>query len=70
MACRRAPDCRGWLQTVWWALRPLSFMRHCQSRYGDFFTIRIHGFGNIVALGDPALIKEVFTGEPRGLRRR
>ena len=50
-------------QTAWWAARPLSFMRHCQRRYGDVFTIRIYGFGNIVLLADPALIKEVFTGD-------
>jgi cytochrome P450 len=38
-------------------------MRHCQARHGDLFTIRIHGFGNIVLLADPALIKEVFTSD-------
>jgi cytochrome P450 family 135 len=51
------------VQTAWWAARPLSFMRYCQRHYGDVFTVRIHGFGNIVLLADPALIKEVFTGD-------
>ena len=51
-------------QTAWWAARPPSFVSHCQSRYGNIFTIRIFGFGNIVVLADPALIKEVFTGDP------
>lgn len=37
-------------------------MRHCQSRYGDIFTIHIHAFGDIVVLADPTLIKEVLTG--------
>ena len=50
-------------QTAWWATRPMAFMRRCQARYGDLFTIRIYGFGNIVMLADPALIKEVFTGD-------
>jgi cytochrome P450 len=38
-------------------------MRHCQARYGDLFTVRIYGFGNIVLIADPDLIKEVFTGD-------
>jgi cytochrome P450 len=38
-------------------------MRHCQRRYGDVFTIRIHGFGNIVLLADPALIKGAFAAD-------
>jgi cytochrome P450 family 135 len=50
-------------QTAWWAARPLSFMRHCQRRYGDVFTVRPYGFGNIVLLADPAVIKDVFTGD-------
>jgi cytochrome P450 len=57
------PSIPRWAQTAWWALRPLSFMRHCQRRHGDLFTIRIHGFGNIVVTADPALIKEIFTGD-------
>lgn len=50
-------------QTGWWAVRRSSFMRRCQSRYGDVFTIRIHGFGEMVVLADPILIKEVFTSD-------
>jgi cytochrome P450 family 135 len=51
------------VQTAWWAARPLSFMRHCQRRYGNLVTIRIHGFGNIVLIADPGLIKEVFAAD-------
>jgi cytochrome P450 len=40
-------------------LRP--FLRRAQQRHGDLFTIRVHRFGNIVAVGDPDLIKRVFT---------
>jgi cytochrome P450 family 135 len=50
-------------QTGWWASRPTSFMRRCQRRYGDIFTLRTHGFGDVVVLADPVLIKEVFTGD-------
>lgn len=43
-------------------LRP--YLRRCQRRYGDLFTVSIHGFGNIVVPGDPALIKRTFTASP------
>jgi cytochrome P450 len=51
------------VQTAWWAVRPLSLMRHCRRRYGDVFTVRPYGFGDIVLVADPGLIKEVFTGD-------
>jgi cytochrome P450 len=50
-------------QTAWWAARPLSLMRYCRRRYGDVFTVRPYGFGNIVFVANPGLIKEVFTGD-------
>jgi cytochrome P450 len=40
-------------------LRP--FLRRAQRRYGDVFTVRVHRFGNIVAVGDPELVKRTFT---------
>jgi len=55
------PSIPRWAQTGWWAIRPLAFMRHCQRRYGDVFTIRVHAFGDIVVIAEPALIKEVFA---------
>ena len=51
------------VQTAWWAARPLSLMRYCRRRYGDVFTVRPYGFGDIVLVADPGLIKEVFTGD-------
>jgi cytochrome P450 len=51
------------VQTAWWATRPVSLMRHCRRRYGDVFTVRPYGFGNIVLVADPGIIKEVFTGD-------
>jgi cytochrome P450 family 135 len=38
-------------------------MKHCRRRYGDVFTIRPYGFGDIVLLADPDHIKEVFAGD-------
>jgi cytochrome P450 len=38
-------------------------MKHCRRRYGDVFTVRPYGFGNIVLLADPDLIKDVFAAD-------
>ncbi|HKP88695.1 MAG TPA: cytochrome P450 [Thermoleophilaceae bacterium] len=50
-------------QTAWYALRPTSVLRRCHARYGDAFTLRTHGLGEMVFLADPAAVKEVFTGD-------
>jgi cytochrome P450 len=43
------------------------FMRRCQRRYGDLVSVRLHGFGTVVGVGDPALVKRVFTASPTTL---
>src|SRR5437764_1619979 len=40
------------------------YQRWCQRRYGDVFTAKLIPLGKVVAVGDPALIKEVLTGPP------
>jgi cytochrome P450 family 135 len=62
-ALPRGPRWPRALQTLWWAARPASLMKHCRRRYGDVFTIRPYGFGDIVLLADPDQIKEVFAGD-------
>ncbi len=49
------------LQAVGWARRPYPFMKHCQERYGDTFTLRILHSGTWVFLCDPEDVKRVFT---------
>ena len=39
------------------------FLRWCQRRYGDRFTLRLGRFGTYVYLADPADIREVFHGD-------
>lgn len=39
-------------------------MERCQRRYGDIFTVRIAQEGTWVFLADPAMVKQVFTGDP------
>jgi cytochrome P450 family 135 len=49
------------LQAVGWARRPYPFMKRCQERYGDTFTLRILHSGTWVFLCDPKDVKRVFT---------
>lgn len=43
---------------------PLGFLERCIKRYGDVFTVRFIGMGNLVYIADPAILKEIFTGDP------
>jgi cytochrome P450 len=49
------------LQALGWATRPYPFMKRCQERYGDVFTMRILHSGTWVFLCDPADVKRVLT---------
>ncbi len=49
------------LQALGWATRPYPFMKRCQERYGDLFTLRILHSGTWVFLCDPGNVKRVFT---------
>ncbi len=55
------------LQAVGWARRPYPFMKRCQERYGDTFTLRILHSGTWVFLSDPDDVKKVFTAPPGSL---
>lgn len=52
-------------QTAMMILRQNSFLRDCQRRYGDCFTVRIAGQAPLVYLVDPTLVRQVFTGDMR-----
>ena len=53
------------LQTLLFFRWPLPFVRDCQRRYGDAFTLRIVALGKIVYLADPALIQILFAHDGR-----
>ena len=55
------------LQDVALVTRLRPFLRRCQRRHGDLFTVRVHHFGDIVVPADPALIKRTFTASPVAL---
>jgi cytochrome P450 family 135 len=43
---------------------PYSWMEKRRQRYGDVFSSHFPFFGRIVYVADPALVKQVFTGDP------
>ena len=55
------------VQTVAWVKRPTRFLRYCSRAYGDLFTVRMLDLGRAVITTDPAIIKQVFTGDPAQL---
>jgi cytochrome P450 len=54
-------------QVLAWIFRPEALMERARRERGDVFTVHLP-LGPIVAVGDPRLIKDVFTGDPDVLR--
>ncbi len=61
------PSLPSVVQTLALTYRPLEFFDRCVKRHGDPFTVRMIGFGDFVMVSSPALIKQVFTGDPEAL---
>jgi cytochrome P450 family 135 len=55
----------GAIQTAIWSRQARRLLFTCQERYGDIFTVKIVHEGTWVMLADPAMVKQVFTGDPR-----
>ena len=45
-----------------------AFGNYCNRRFGSIVRLRVAGLGDFVAVSDPALIKELLTGDPEVLR--
>lgn len=50
-----------------YARDPLGFFVRLHERYGPVASLSFPGFRNVVYLADPALVKELFTGDPTEL---
>jgi cytochrome P450 len=46
-----------------WIARPISFLERAHQKHGDLFTAKFT-IGQVVFIAEPALIKDVFTGDP------
>src|SRR5215217_5008271 len=52
------------VQAAFVTASPYGWMVRRWRRYGDVFSSRFPIFGRVVYVADPALVKEVFTGDP------
>lgn len=56
---------------LWQSIRlirdPIGFFERCIGRYGDVFTVRVIGVGNLVYVADPELLRDLFTGDAEAL---
>jgi cytochrome P450 len=50
-----------------YARDPLRFFPRLRERYGDIFTVSFPDFRKVVYLAEPALVRELFTGDPAQL---
>jgi cytochrome P450 family 135 len=53
------------MQAAFVTVSPYGWMLRRWRRYGDVFSSRFPIFGRVVYIADPALVKEVFTGDSR-----
>jgi cytochrome P450 len=53
------------IQSLRLILSPIGFLEHCLRRYGDVFTLRFIGMGDLVYVADTETVKEIFTGDAR-----
>jgi cytochrome P450 len=51
------------IQTYHWLRHPTALFERCAARYGDLFTLRLVGLGDHVYVSDPAVVRQVFTGD-------
>src|SRR4051812_522889 len=73
MSLPPGPRLRPPLQLIGFFSRPTAFLERCRQRYGDVFTLRMPASEPMVFLGDPDLVKAVWTrdkvnGLPEGRR--
>lgn len=58
------PGPTGRLTVARFLLQPTTFLERSRDRFGDLFTIELTAGRIVVVAGDPAVAKEVFTGDP------
>jgi cytochrome P450 len=51
------------VQTLRFLHRPVEFFEGCAERYGDAFTLRLYGPGDVVLVSDPPSLKRLFAAD-------
>jgi cytochrome P450 len=52
------------LQALRTARDPIRYVVGLRRRYGDMFTVSFPGFGRLVYVAEPGMVKRVFSGDP------
>jgi cytochrome P450 len=65
MALPPGPPGPAFLQSLRLILSPIGFLERCLRHYGDVFTLRFIGMGDLVYVADTDAVKEIFTGDAR-----
>jgi cytochrome P450 len=60
-----APRMSRTVQTAIWSRQAQWMLEQCRSRFGPMFTLNIASEGTWVIVSDPAIVREIFTGDPR-----
>jgi cytochrome P450 family 135 len=63
MALPPGPRGPALLQSLRLIGSPIGFLERCLRRYGDVFTLRFVGMGDLVYVADTEVVKEIFTGD-------
>lgn len=61
------PESPGFWQLLRYCHSPLPFLEECFHRFGDAFTLRLPGYGQLVMLAAPQAVKSVFRGDSETL---
>ncbi|MEO5730965.1 MAG: cytochrome P450 [Byssovorax sp.] len=56
------------VQLIEWLHDPIGLMSRLGERFGDIFTVRLAGFGTLVLVSSPELVKQVLTADPETVR--
>jgi cytochrome P450 len=62
------PRSPGFVQTLEWMYRPISFIEACRRRYGDIFSLRLGPGRNTVVVAEPTAARQVVKGDPSVFR--
>jgi cytochrome P450 family 135 len=65
MALPPGPRGPALFQSLRLLLQPIDFLERCLRRYGDVFTLKFIGMGDLVYVADTETVKQIFTGDPR-----
>src|SRR6185503_11938180 len=52
------------IQSARWLADPIGLLDDGRRRFGDMFTLRVLRLGTVVAVSDPDVIRQIFTGDP------